>query len=137
MVGEAQLLYDASDRIAKMYFKGDMTDAEYKLLWTKSIDFGEKHQISRIIVDQREIGNVSLNARGWVVVSAFPRVKKVLPSNMVAAVLSSDKVMQRTAMQYLLKAFRALTGYQVDVFPSQQEAVDFLRSANTAGNPPA
>ena len=113
-----------------MYFIGDMPDDSYKEFWTKSIDLGEKYQVNRIIIDQREIGNVSFNARGWVVISAFPRVKKVLPKNMTAAVLGSDRIVQKTGMQYLLKAFRTLTGYKVEVFPNQEEAVAFLKKAN-------
>ena len=129
-VGQSELLYNESTRIVKMYFKGDMSDENYKAFWTKSIDFADVHRLNRIIIDQREIGNVSFNARGWAVISAFPRVKKVLPSDMAAAVLSSEKVVQKTGMQYLLKAFRTLTGYRVEVFPNQEEAVAFLESAN-------
>ena len=136
-VNQSQILYDKSTKIIKMYFKGDMSDDEYKAFWTKSIDFGEKHRLNRIIIDQREIGNVSFNARGWVVISAFPRVKKVLPNNLVAGILSSERVVQKTGMQYLLKAFRTITGYKVEVFPSDKDAIVFLQSANTIVESPA
>lgn len=129
-VGQAQILYDASNKVIKMHFKGDMPDEDYKLFWTKSINFGEKHHLNRIIIDQREIGNVSFNARAWVVLNAFPRVKKVLPASLVAAILSSEKVVQKTGMQYLLKAFRTITGYKVEVFANQREAVAFLEASN-------
>ncbi|MBW3544468.1 MAG: hypothetical protein KY428_02520 [Bacteroidetes bacterium] len=133
-INQSQVLYDAENKIVKLLFKGDMSDDAYKKFWTKSIDFGEKNQINRIIIDQREIGNVSFNARGWVVINAFPRVKKVLPNNLVAAILGSDRVVQKTGMQYLLKAFRSLTGYRVEVFPNQEEAMAFLQTANTVVN---
>lgn len=136
-VGKAQMLFDASNKIIKMIFIGDMSDEAYKEFWTKSIDFGEKHQVNRIIIDQRQIGNVSFNARGWVVISAFPRVKKVLPNNLAAAILGSDKIVQKTGMQYLLKAFRSLTGYTVEIFPSQEEAVAFLIKSNRVVTQPA
>lgn len=129
-IGQSQVLYDADNKIIMMHFAGDMPDEAYKEFWTKSIDFGEKHRLNRIIIDQRDIGNVSFNARGWVVINAFPRVKRVLPSNMVAAVLGSERVVQKTGMQYLLKAFRALTGYRVEVFSTQEEAVAFLCTSN-------
>lgn len=130
-VGQSEAYYDASSKIIMMRFKGDMSDDAYKAFWTKCIDFGEKNKLNRIIIDQREIGNVSFNARGWVVISAFPRVKKVLPSNLVAAILGSEKIVQKTGMQYLLKAFRTLTGYKVEVYPTQEEAIAFLKTANT------
>lgn len=129
-VGQSETLYDASSKIIKMHFKGDMSDDNYKAFWTRSIDYAEKHRLNRIIIDQREIGNVSFNARGWVVISAFPRVKKVLPNNLVAAVLGSERIVQKTGMQYLLKAFKTLTGYKVEIFPTQAEAVAFLKSVN-------
>ncbi|AHM61440.1 hypothetical protein D770_15930 [Flammeovirgaceae bacterium 311] len=131
------MLFDASSKIIKMSFIGDMSDEAYKEFWTKSIDFGEKHQVNRIIIDQRQIGNVSFNARGWVVINAFPRVKKVLPNNLAAAVLGSEKIMQKTGMQYLLKAFRTLTGYTVEIFPTQEDAVAFLTKTNKVIAQPA
>lgn len=130
-IGQSVASYDAENKIIMMRFKGDMTDEAYKTFWTRSIDFGEKNRLNRIIIDQREIGNVSFNARGWVVISAFPRVKKVLPANLVAAILGSEKIVQKTGMQYLLKAFRTLTGYKVEICPSQEDAIIFLKTANT------
>lgn len=130
-VGLSEVFYDASNKIVMMCFKGDMSDETYKGFWTKAIDFGEKNRVNRIIIDQRAIGNVSFNARGWVVISAFPRVKKVLPASLVAAILGSERIVQKTGMQYLLKAFRTLTGYKVEVYPNQEEAVAFLKSSNT------
>lgn len=133
-IDQSQVLYDAESKIVKLLFKGDLSDDAYKKFWTRGIDFCEKSQINRIIVDQRDIGNVSFNARGWVVISAFPRVKKVLPNNLVAAILGSERVVQKTGMQYLLKAFRGLTGYRVEIFPNHEEAVAFLQTANTVEN---
>lgn len=133
-IDQAQILYDAENKIVKLQFKGDLSDDAYKKFWTRGIDFCEKNQINRIMIDQRDIGNVSFNARGWVVISAFPRVKKVLPNNLVAAILGSERVVQKTGMQYLLKAFRSLTGYRVEVFPNHEEAVAFLQTANSVVN---
>ncbi len=130
-VGQSQVLFDATHKIVKLHFMGDLSDDAYKLFWTKGIDFAEKHRLNRIIIDQRDIGNVSFNARGWVVISAFPRVKKVLPTNLIAAILGSERIVQKTGMQYLLKAFKTLTGYKVEVFSTQEDAVAFLKTANT------
>jgi hypothetical protein len=129
-VGQSKTFYDAENQIVKMHFAGDMADEAYKEFWTKSIDYGEKHRINRIIIDQREIGNVSFNARGWVVINAFPRIKRVLPTNLVAGIMGSDKIVQKTGMQYLLKAFKTLTGYKVEIFSSQEEAIAFICASN-------
>lgn len=125
-----ELSFDSEAGIIMMKFIGDMTDEVYKHFWTTAIDFGVKHQVNRIIIDQQSIGNVSFTARGWVVVSAFPRVKKEMPKNMAAAVLSSGRVVQKTGMQYLMKAFVALTSYKVEVYPTIEEATAYLKKAN-------
>ncbi|EMR04361.1 hypothetical protein [Cesiribacter andamanensis] len=136
-VGQSQTLWDAENKIIKLYFAGDMTDDAYKEFWTKTIDYGEKLQVNRIIIDQRDIGNVSFNARGWVVINAFPRIKRVLPNNIVAGVLGSNKIVQKTGMQYLLKAFKTLTGYKVEIFATQEEAIAFICSSNKPVQVPA
>ncbi len=125
-----ELMYEEEHHAVLMKFKGDMTDDTYKEFWNKAIDFAIEQKINRVIINQQEIGNVSFNARGWVVVSAFPRAKKSLPKNLAAAVLSSGRIVQKTGMQYLLKAFIALTGYQVEVRPGLEEALAFLNKAN-------
>ncbi|WP_040663993.1 hypothetical protein [Nafulsella turpanensis] len=125
-----ELQFDSENRIILMRFRGDFTDEQYKSFWTQAIDMGVSQRINRVIIDQREIGNVSFNARGWVVINAFPRVKKEMPKNLAAGVLSSGRVVQKTGMQYLMKAFVALTGYKVELFPSTEECVSFLKKAN-------
>lgn len=125
-----ELNFDPENNIALMKFIGDMSDEVYKEFWTKAIDFAVENRINRVIIDQGSIGNVSFKARGWVVINAFPRVKKEMPKNMAASILSSGRIVQKTGMQYLLKAFVALTGYQVQVFPTIAECVSFLKSAN-------
>lgn len=132
-----ELLFDSEGGIVMMKFIGDFTDEQYKHFWTTAIDFGVKQQACRIVIDQQGIGNVSFTARGWVVVSAFPRIKKEMPKNLAAAVLSSGKVVQKTGMQYLLKTFVALTGYKVEVYPSIEEAIAYLKKANQKSSVPA
>lgn len=124
------LKLDAENTIVLMKFIGDMSDEEYKSFWTRSINFAVERQINRVIIDQGEIGNVSFKARGWVVINAFPRVKKEMPRNMAASILSSGRVVQKTGMQYLLKAFKAITNYQVEVHPTVEDCVAFLKKAN-------
>ena len=124
------LKLDVENCIILMKFIGDMSDDEYKAFWTMSIDFAVERQINRVIIDQGDIGNVSFKARGWVVINAFPRVKKQMPKNMAASILSSGKVVQKTGMQYLLKAFKTITNYQVEVHPTVADCVEFLKNAN-------
>jgi hypothetical protein len=125
-----ELSYDAAHRIIRMRFIGDMNDEVYKKFWCLSIDLGRDRQVNRIIIDQSGIGNVSFNARGWVVVNAFPRIKRELPKTLAAAILSSGRMVQKTGMQYLMKAFKSLTGYSVELFPSEEEAISWLKQAN-------
>lgn len=125
------LSFDRTHYVLKLQFLGDMSDEVYKEFWTKAIDFGRDHQVNRIIIDQSQIGNVSFLARGWVVMSAFPRVKKEFPASLASAILSSGRVVQKTGMQYLLKAFKGLSGYKVEVVPSEEEAIAWLCQVNS------
>lgn len=125
-----ELKYDEETGIVCMKFKGDMTDEIYREFWTKAIDFGIEKKINRVIIDQQEIGNVSFISRGWVAVNAFPRVKKHMPNNLSAAILSSNRLVQKSGMQYLLKAFVGLTGYHVEAHSTIEEAIDYLKRAN-------
>lgn len=125
-----ELGYHDEAGIVIMKFKGDIAEDVYKDFWKKSIDFGVEKQIKRVIIDQQEIGNVSFLARGWVVVNAFPRVKKELPKDLAAAIISSGRLVQKSGMQYLLKAFVGLTGYKVNIQPTPETAIEFLKTAN-------
>lgn len=125
-----ELSYDAGLALMMMRFTGDISDEAYKHFWTISIDFGIEKQINRIVIDQQQIGNVSFKARGWVVISAFPRIKKHMPNNIAAAVLTSGKIFHKTGMQYLMKAFVGLTAYKVEVYPTLEEAKVYLQNAN-------
>ena len=132
-----ELKYDDEAGIVLMKFLGDIPEDIYKDFWTKAIDFGSKKKVNRVIIDQQGIGNVSLVARAWVVLNAFPRVKKELPAELAASVISSTRVMQKTGMQYLLKAFIGLTGYKVELHPTTEEAVSFLKAVNRRSVVPA
>lgn len=125
-----ELQFDQENRILLMKFMGNFTDEVYKSFWTQAIDLCAVQKISRIVIDQREIGNVSFNARGWVAINGFPRVKKELPKDLAAVILSSGRMVQKTGMQYLMKAFIGLTGYRVEVHPTLEEGVAFLKKAN-------
>lgn len=124
------LKHDPENGVLLMKFIGDMSDEDYKAFWTRSIDFAVKKQINRVIIDQGDIGNVSFKARGWVVINAFPRVKREMPKNMAASILSSGKIVQKTGMQYLLKAFKALTNYEVEVHPTVEDCIEFFKKVN-------
>ena len=125
-----ELQFDTEHHVLLMKFKGDFTDEVYKYFWTKAIDLCAVQKINRVVIDQRDIGNVSFNARGWVVINGFPRVKKELPKDLAAVILSSGRVVQKTGMQYLMKAFVSLTGFKVEIHPSLEEGVAFLKKAN-------
>jgi hypothetical protein len=136
-VNQSKVIFFPEERAILMRFEGDMSDEEYKGFWTQAIDYAEANLINRVIIDQQNIGNVSFNARGWVVIHGFPRVKKALPSSLAAAILSSKKVVQKTGMQYLLKAFRTMTGLKVELQPSEEEALAYLITANKLEEVPA
>lgn len=123
-----ELHHDQASNIVMMKFIGDLTDDEYKAFWNLAVDFGIANKVDRVIIHQQEIGNVSFKARAWAVMYAFPRVKKEMPKNLTNCVISSGKIMQKTGMQYLLKAFVGFTGYNVQLRPTVDEAISFLQT---------
>lgn len=127
-----ELHHDQTSNIVIMKFIGDFTENEYKSFWNLAIDFGVSNNVARVIIHQQEIGNVSFKARAWAVMYAFPRVKKEMPKNLNACVISSRKIMQKTGMQYLLSAFVGFTGHKVQLCPTVDEAISLLRNKSAA-----
>lgn len=125
-----ELCLELDKRLMVMRFKGDIGDEAYKQFWKDSFECAQEHQLNRILVDQREAGHISFNARGWVVVKMFPKIKKDLPASLASAILSSKKLAQKSGVQYLVKTFRTLAGYNVQFIDKEQEALEWLRGVN-------
>lgn len=125
-----ELQFDTVNRIQYLRYKGDVSDDEYKFSWEKGFQHVTTENINRVLVDQHDLGKISALARGWAVVNAFPKIQKNYPSDLAAAVITSKKVHERPAIQYLVNTFKRMTGFQIEFFQNEEEAVNWLLTAN-------
>lgn len=120
--------YDSSCHILTMRFLGDMKDSQYKDIWRSSVQFAYEYGIEKIIIDQSKIGSVPFMARAWVITSMYSKIKRDLSPDLVVSVLSSSDTGHRSGMQYLVKGFKKISGYEIGFHASTEEAIDWLNS---------
>ncbi|MEO1051658.1 MAG: hypothetical protein AAFX87_13605 [Bacteroidota bacterium] len=122
----SKILYDAKHNIMGMVFIGDIKDEAYKEIWLNALNVASEHNVKRILIDQRQIGNVSFSARGWVMVSMFPKIKKQLGANLHGAILASKNMVHKSGVQFLVKAFQKVSGFNIQFFNDQEGGVQWL-----------
>ncbi|MGB0521608.1 MAG: hypothetical protein ACPGJS_01550 [Flammeovirgaceae bacterium] len=120
--------YDSDSHILNMRFIGDMKDSQYKDIWRSSVQYAYEYGIEKIIIDQTEIGSVPFMARAWVITSMYSKIKRDLSPDLVASVLSSKDASHRSGMQYLVKGFQKISGYEIGFHKSLDEAIEWLNS---------
>ncbi|MGB0521609.1 MAG: hypothetical protein ACPGJS_01555 [Flammeovirgaceae bacterium] len=118
--------FNKESHILLMKLMGDMTDEQYKESWKRSFQITYEKGIEKLIIDQREIGNVSFAARAWVMVKMYPKIKKELSPNLMGAIISSSHIIHRSGVQYLVKAFQRVSGYQIKFQDSYESSITWL-----------
>ncbi len=121
-----EINYEKNGHILYMKFIGDMKDSEYKDIWRTSVQNAFELGIEKIIIDQSEIGDVPFLARAWVITSLYKRIKRELSPDLAVSVLSSSNSVHKSGMQYLVKAFRKISGFAIDFHPTYEEATTWL-----------
>ncbi len=121
-----EIEYDKNGHILYMKFVGDMNDSEYKDIWRTSVQNAFEFGIEKIIIDQSEIGDVPFLARAWVVTSLYKRIKRELSPDLAISVLSSSNSVHKSGMQYLVKAFKKISGFAIEFHPTYDEATTWL-----------
>jgi hypothetical protein len=118
--------YDPLNYIIWVQFIGDMSDDEYKEIWNQSISFIFDYGLEKIVIDQSQIGEVGLSARAWVVMKAYPRIKRDLSPDLAVSIISSSNNSRRAGMQYLVKAVQAFSGYIIQFHSNFDESKVWL-----------
>lgn len=113
-----------------MRFIGDLSDETYREMWHKSLEFAVQNKTRKFLIDQSQIGKVSLMARSYVVVNVFPKIKKELGTRLFGAILASDNMANRSGAQFLLKAFKKFFGLEADFFNNDEECLAWLAAVN-------
>jgi len=118
--------YHAEGHILSIKFIGDMKESEYKDIWRDSVQEAFDLGIEKIIIDQTTIGSVPFLARAWVITSLYGKIKRDLSPDLVVSVLSSKNSGHRSGMQYLVKGFKKLSGYEIGFHKTYEEAITWL-----------
>ncbi len=121
-----KIQYNDEHNILIMRCYGDISDDIYKTMWEEAIKLSLERNIRRFLIDQREIGRVSFSARGWVIVSLFPKIKSKLSKEVRAAVLKSSNMANSSGIMFLVKAFKKVSGYDIDFFDSDKSGIVWL-----------
>ncbi|MBX2843603.1 MAG: hypothetical protein KTR26_17670 [Flammeovirgaceae bacterium] len=119
---------ERKSNIIIMEFIGDISDEIYKEIWITSANLANEYHANKFILDQTGIGKVNFKSRSWAVLIFFPSLKKRLGTNVAGAVITSKQLIHKSGVQYLMQAFKKFTGYQVNISPSYQEAIEWLGS---------
>lgn len=122
--------YNPDENALLMKFIGDISDEDYKSIWHQAFDTVYKLGIENILIDQREIGVVSFSARAWVMVKMFPKIKRELSPDLAGSVLSSSNLVYKSGVQYLVKAFKKISGYKIEFHNNYEESMEWFREIN-------
>jgi hypothetical protein len=120
--------YDKSGHILYIKFIGDMKESEYKDVWRTGVQNAFDLGVEKIIIDQSEIGDVQFLARAWVITSLYKKIKRELSPDLAVSVLSSSNSVHKSGMQYLVKAFRKISGFAIDFHPTYEESTAWLNT---------
>jgi len=121
------LYHHKEDGFVRIKWKGNITDQQYKAFWNELLDYGVANGIQKILIDQRNIGHVSMQARAWLLIKWLPRVKKSY-NNFTAAILSSGSLLHKSGMQYLVDSIKNATNFDLRFFQQQEDAVLWLKT---------
>lgn len=126
-----QVDYDINGHILYMKFIGSMKESQYKDIWRNSVQFAFEKGIEKIVIDQTQIGSIPFLARAWVITSLYSKIKRELSPDLIVSVLSSGDSGHRSGMQYLVKAFKKISGYEIGFHKSYEEANIWLNALKT------
>ncbi len=118
--------YDNKNFIVLIKFFGEIPDDVYKSIWRSAIDTVFEYGIEKIIIDQSKVTEVALKSRAWVVMSVYPRVKRDLSPDLAVSVVASADSTQRSGVQYLIKAARAVSGFSIEFHEKYEDCTKWL-----------
>lgn len=105
---------------------GDIPDEEYRVFWDIALKACVDKHYSRLLIDQREIGYVSMSARAWLLLKWLPRARRAVGTDFRTAILRSKHIMHGTGMNYLVNGIKKVTSFQFEFVNSLEEGVEWL-----------
>lgn len=122
----SEILHFEGENILIIRFIGDMSDEAYYEVWEKGLEYAIEKESRRFIMDQSPVGHVSFSARSKVVMRYLPRYRKNLGKELKVGVLSSSNMIHSAGIKYMVKTFRSLTSFSIELFSSESDAIGWL-----------
>lgn len=120
-----ELLYNEEFGYLTMVWAGNVDEENYKKYWNTLYDFILNNGIKKLIIDQRNIGNVAMQSRAWFLIKWVPRAKKAV-NNFNCAVVASKHIFHSTGVHYLISGAKKITNYDIVLFQSMEEAESYM-----------
>jgi hypothetical protein len=122
-----EILYEEDGNFMVMSWRGNVDEENYKRFWNALYDLLIEKNSNKLIIDQRQIGNVSMQSRAWFLIKWIPKAKK-MRTEFTCAVIASKHIFHSTGVHYLVNGAKKLTNYEIVLFQDKDEAVQFLKS---------
>ena len=123
----AQILLTEDEKVLVYRFIGDITDETYFEIWRKVFELTFEAGVKKHLADQSQIGKVSFRARGKVILKHLPEFKKEMGADFRTAIVTSKNMVNKSAVTYMVKAFKALvSSINTEFFQEEEEAIKWL-----------
>lgn len=124
-----KLEYDEERNFLKLTLIGNITEEDYKNIWTVSLEEAQKVNCGNVLVDQQQIGYVKMMSRAWLMLKWMPESKKKMGDvKQKLAILPSKHAAHRTGLNYLLDALKKVVGHGFEFFETEEQAILWLSS---------
>jgi len=122
----AEILLDNKKKIFYLIFKDDISDTDYKEIWRNLLNTALKNDVRKMIIDQRKIGKVNMNARIWLLIYWIPEAKRKLGNEFTTAILSSTYAIHKAGIRYLVSGIQKLTSFNIKFVKNTIEGENWL-----------
>ncbi|MCC5943560.1 MAG: hypothetical protein JJT94_01390 [Bernardetiaceae bacterium] len=122
----ASLVYVAEGNYLKLTWKADIDNESYKDLWNFVLNQFIVRQINRLLIDQRELGNISMAARAWFMVKFVPTIRKQVTGTIVLAMIQTKHVGRKAAFAYLINGAKNKLNLKLEKFNDPEEAKNWI-----------
>jgi hypothetical protein len=122
-----EILHEPDGNFLVMNWRGSVDEENYKRFWNTLFDLIIEKNSNKLIIDQRSIGNVSMQSRAWFLIKWIPKAKRYRPE-FTCAVIASKHIFHSTGVHYLINGAKKLTNYDIVLFQSTEEASAYLKT---------
>lgn len=118
---------DSERNVLFLSFKGNIEKEDYKKLWDTLLEEIMARKSRKVIIDQTQIGKVSMDARAWLVIKWMPKLQRTIDSEAKVAVITARSITNKLGAQYLMGAVKKMSLLNIRVVNSLEEAESWFR----------